>query len=191
MQPVIRKFYLLKNILAYCGYSLTSPFFLLFSAHKHCNSTATNSNSKNARSRIVVSLCGSVVLGTKEDESCTGRVWAVGFHHIMAHTRLARILKLMNRLFFKFPNFFRPQYRGPPVFQTQEKINWSAGLNKIFKNKGWGSNHDIIFKFSCLGTQYFGRSKSTSVCIFKNHYTCKHDHNGFLLIFLDRTANLA
>jgi len=26
---VIRKFYLLKNILAYCGYPPTSPFFLL------------------------------------------------------------------------------------------------------------------------------------------------------------------
>jgi hypothetical protein len=29
----------------------------------------------------------------------TGRVWAAGFHHIMAHSRLARGLKLMNRLF--------------------------------------------------------------------------------------------
>jgi hypothetical protein len=34
--------------------------------------------------------------GTKEDESSTGRVWAAGFHHVMA-----RVLKLMNRLIFK------------------------------------------------------------------------------------------
>jgi len=37
-----------KNILAYCGHSLTSLFFWLLSEHKHCDSAATNSNSKNA-----------------------------------------------------------------------------------------------------------------------------------------------
>jgi len=42
---------MLKNILAYCGYLLTSPFFLLLSEHKHCDNSATNSNSKNTRSR--------------------------------------------------------------------------------------------------------------------------------------------
>jgi len=46
---------MLKNILAYCGYS-TSPFFLLLSEHKHCDNMATNSNSKNARSKQVASL---------------------------------------------------------------------------------------------------------------------------------------
>jgi len=59
---------LLKNILAYCGYSLTSPFFLLLSEHKHCDNAATNLNSENARSRMVASLQGSVGTGTKEDE---------------------------------------------------------------------------------------------------------------------------
>jgi putative NADPH-quinone reductase len=63
-----RKFYLLKNILAYCGYSPTSPFFFLLSEHKHCDNTATNSNSENARSRMVAILRGSVGMGTKEDE---------------------------------------------------------------------------------------------------------------------------
>jgi hypothetical protein len=37
--------------------------------------------------------------GAKEDESSTGRVWAAGFHHIMAGSGLARVLKIMNRLF--------------------------------------------------------------------------------------------
>jgi hypothetical protein len=37
--------------------------------------------------------------GTKEDESSTGRVWAAGYHHVTACTRLAHILKLMNHLF--------------------------------------------------------------------------------------------
>jgi len=90
---------LVKKILAYYGYSLTSPFFLLLFEHKHCNNAATNSNSENARSRIVASLRGSVGMETKEDESSTGRVWAAGFHHVMARRRLALVLKLMNCLF--------------------------------------------------------------------------------------------
>jgi len=76
---------LLKNILAYCGYSLTSPFFLLLSEHKHCDNAATNSNSENARSRMAASLRGSVGMGTREDESSTGCIWAAGFHHVTAH----------------------------------------------------------------------------------------------------------
>jgi hypothetical protein len=44
-------------------------------------------------------LRGSVSTGANEDESSTGRVWAAGFHHVTAHSRLARILKLMNCLF--------------------------------------------------------------------------------------------
>ena len=60
---------------------------------------ATNSNSENARSRMTASLRGSVGTGTKEDESSTGRVWAAGFHHVTARSRLARVLKLIIRLF--------------------------------------------------------------------------------------------
>jgi hypothetical protein len=44
-------------------------------------------------------LRGSVSPGAKQDESSTGRVWAVGFHHVMALSLLALVLKLMNRLF--------------------------------------------------------------------------------------------
>jgi hypothetical protein len=90
---------LLKIILAYRGYSPTSPFFLLLSEHKHCANAATKSNSENAKSRMVVSLRGSVGTGTKEDESIIGRVWAAGFHHVTARSGLAQVLKLMNRLF--------------------------------------------------------------------------------------------
>jgi hypothetical protein len=43
-------------------------------------------------------LRGSVSTGAK-DESGIGRVWAVGFHHVTARSRLARVLKLINRLF--------------------------------------------------------------------------------------------
>ena len=93
------KILFVKNILAYCGYSPTFPFFLLLSAHKHCDNAATNSNSENARSRIVASLRGSVATGRKEDESSTGRVCAAGFHHVTACSGLGRVLELMKRLF--------------------------------------------------------------------------------------------
>jgi hypothetical protein len=56
-----------KNILAYCRYSPTSPFFFLHSEHKHCSNAATNWSSENARRRMVISLRGSVGAGTKED----------------------------------------------------------------------------------------------------------------------------
>jgi hypothetical protein len=42
-------------------------------------------------------LQGSVSTGTKEDESSTGHAWAAGFHHVMARSHLACILKLMNQ----------------------------------------------------------------------------------------------
>ena len=48
---------------------------------------------------MVASLRGSVGTGTKVDESSTGRFWAAGFHHVRARSCLARVLKLMNRLF--------------------------------------------------------------------------------------------
>jgi len=89
----------LKYILAYCGYSPNSLFFFLLSEHKHCNNAATNSNSENARSRMVASLLASVGMETKEDKSSSGCVWAAGFHHVMDRSHLAHVLKLMNHLF--------------------------------------------------------------------------------------------
>ena len=94
-----KKILFVKSILAYRGYSPTSPFFFLLSEHKHCDNAATNSNSENARSRMVANLRRSVGMGTKEDLSSTQRVWAAGFHHITARSRLARVFKLLNRLF--------------------------------------------------------------------------------------------
>ena len=91
-----KKIIFFLNILTYCGYSPTTPFFLFLSEHKHCNNAATNSNSENARSRLATSLRESVVTGTKEDESSIGRIWAAGFHHVTARSLLARVLKLMN-----------------------------------------------------------------------------------------------
>ena len=55
-------------------YSPTYPFFFLLSEHKYCDNAATNSNSENARSRMVASLRGSVGTGTNDDES--SKYWA-------------------------------------------------------------------------------------------------------------------
>jgi len=48
---------------------------------------------------MVASLQGSVGTGKREEELSTGRVWAAGFHHVLARSRLVRVLKLMNCLF--------------------------------------------------------------------------------------------
>jgi hypothetical protein len=44
-------------------------------------------------------LRGRVSTGAQEDESRTERVWAAGFHIFTARSRLAGVLKRMNRLF--------------------------------------------------------------------------------------------
>jgi hypothetical protein len=46
-------------------------------------------------------------MGTKEDESSIGRVWAAGFNRVLASSRLAHILKLINLLFLLFSKFFQ------------------------------------------------------------------------------------
>jgi len=61
---------------------------------------------------MAASLLGSVGTGTKEDELSTGRVWAAGFHHVTALSRLARVLKPMNSLFLQYSNYFRPRLTG-------------------------------------------------------------------------------
>jgi hypothetical protein len=60
---------------------------------------ATDVNSENGRNRMEASYVGKCVcVGTKEDESSTGRVWVPGFHHVRARSRLAGILKIINHL---------------------------------------------------------------------------------------------
>ena len=77
--PVIRKFYLLKSILAYCGYSPTSPVFFWFSGHKHCDNAATNFNSGNARSRMVTSLWEAWLRGQRKMSQVLGAFGLLDF----------------------------------------------------------------------------------------------------------------
>jgi len=67
---------------------------MLLSEHKHCNNAATNLNSENARSRMMASLWGNMGVVMNEVESSTGRIWAAGFRHVMACSRLAHVLRL-------------------------------------------------------------------------------------------------
>jgi hypothetical protein len=66
---------------------------------------------------------GSVSAGANEDESSTGRVWAAGFHHGTVRSRLTRVLKLINRLFLKFSNFF-----GSRLTADTESVDTGARL---------------------------------------------------------------
>jgi hypothetical protein len=95
-----KKILFVKKYLACCEYSPTSPFFLLFSEHKHCDNAATNSNSENAKRRMVASLRGRRRMGTKKDELSTERIWAAGFHHVTARSLLASVLKLNFTIFY-------------------------------------------------------------------------------------------
>ena len=63
---------------------------------------------------MVAILRGSVGTGTKVDESSTGGVWAAKFHHVRAHSHLARVLKLMIRLFIYLIFQFFFSGRGKP-----------------------------------------------------------------------------
>ena len=148
----------MKNILAYCGYSPTSPFFLLLSEHKHCDNTATNSNSENARSRMVASLRRSVGTGTKEDESSTGRVWAAGFHHVSPLWLGARFETCEPLSSLIFQTFFWPRptadnwnrgywsrgYEDPPVQSFQYKILWIHVMSYLFLCTDM---HPVYFSF--------------------------------------------
>ena len=68
---------------------------------------------------MVASLRGSVGTGTKEDKSSTGHVWAAGFHHVTACSRLAHfeMYELFISLIFQifFWAVVNRGYGGPPV----------------------------------------------------------------------------
>jgi hypothetical protein len=70
-------------------------------------------------------LWGSVSTGAKEDESIIGRIWAAGLHHVIAHSCLACILKLMNCLLFKFSNFFSGHVK---LWITETEHTKSVGM---------------------------------------------------------------
>ena len=59
-------------------------------------------------------------MGTKEDESSTGRVWAAEFHHVTAHSRLVHVFKLMNYLFLLIFQIFLGGRGQPRITETTD-----------------------------------------------------------------------
>ena len=105
-QTVIKKFYLLKNILAYCGYSPTSSFFLSFSENKHCDKAVTNCNSENARSRMVVNLRGAWVRGQRKMSQALGAFGLLDFAMLRPVLAWRAFWTLWTVYFFNFSMFF-------------------------------------------------------------------------------------
>ena len=99
--------FLLKNILAYYGYSPISPFLLLLSEHKHCDKAATNSNSENARSRIVASLRESWVRGERKMSQVMGAFGLLDSTMLRPVLAWRAFLNLLTVYLFNFPIFFR------------------------------------------------------------------------------------
>jgi hypothetical protein len=77
-------------------------------------------------------LWESMGMGTKEDESSIGRIWAAGFHHVMARSRLTRVLKLMNCLFLLFSNFLSGRSKLQ-ITETADTESTDTGHGCILK----------------------------------------------------------
>jgi hypothetical protein len=76
-------------------------------------------------------LWGRVSTGPEEDESSIGRVKAAGFHHVTARSCLARVLKVMNCLFFNFQFVFA---RGKPrITETADTESVVTGAQLYYK----------------------------------------------------------
>jgi hypothetical protein len=75
----------------------------------------------------------------KEDKSSTGHVWAAAFQHVMAHSCLARFLKLINCLFLKFSNFFsgRGKLRITETVDTESMDTGAHLYNQLSHVSGY------------------------------------------------------
>jgi hypothetical protein len=71
-------------------------------------------------------------MGTKEDESSTGRIWAAGFHHVTDHSCLAHVLKRPVYV-FNFPIPFFLGHGKPRITETTdtESVDTGARLYSI------------------------------------------------------------
>jgi hypothetical protein len=80
-------------------------------------------------------LWESVSTGAKEDESHTGRVWAAGFHHVTAHSRLAHVLKLYEPSTSLISTFFLC-WGKPQITETTdtESVDTEAHLYTVVVN---------------------------------------------------------
>jgi hypothetical protein len=90
--------------------------------------------------------------GAKEDESRTERIWAVGFHHVTARSRLAGVLELAKRL-FNFQLFLggRGEPRITEIVYT-ESVDTGHTCTSFLLNVGKRLSNDTA---SCRKTPTF------------------------------------
>jgi len=110
------------------------------SEHKHCNNAATNSNSENARSRMVERLRGSVVWVQRREMS-----QVLGAFGLLYFTTLRPVLawrtfwNLRTVYFFNFPYFFsgRGKTRITEIADTGVRLYIKVEPHDIFPLDWW------------------------------------------------------
>jgi hypothetical protein len=110
---------------------------------------------------MMASLQGNVRMGTKEDESSTWHVWAAGFHHVMAGSRLAHVLKITNCLLFNFHNFFSGHGKMR-ITETTDNESVDGGstcidlLTSALNGSKWSNPHFSLFILHPLKIKHSG-----------------------------------
>ena len=84
------------------------------------DNVATNSNSENARSRMVASLLGSVGTVTKKIDQVTGAFGPLDLAMLRPVLAWRAFLKLTNRLFLQLYKFFSGR-GNPQINETADK----------------------------------------------------------------------
>jgi hypothetical protein len=74
-----------------------------------------------------------VGVGTKEDESSTGRVWAAGFHHVTAPFSLGARCEICEPFISLIFNFFLPGRDKPWITETADIESVDTGARLYFK----------------------------------------------------------
>ena len=105
--PSHKKNVFVKKILAYSGYSPTSPFFLLLSEHKHCNNRATNSNSETLQAEWWQVCRGMWVRGQRMMTQVLGTYGQLDFTILRPVLTWRAFWKLQTIYFFNFHNRFQ------------------------------------------------------------------------------------
>ena len=112
-----------KNILAYCGYSPTSPFFLLLSKRKNCDNVAT-AVIRTARTLEAEwwQVCGEAwVRGQRKMSPVLGTFGLLDFTMLRPVLAWRAFWNLWTAYLFNFPIFFfraaaNRGYGSPPAY---------------------------------------------------------------------------
>ena len=107
LTSVIRKFCLLKNILAYCWYLPTSPFFLLLSEHKHCDNAQQIRTARKLEAEWWQVCREACVRGQRKMSQALGAFGLLDFTMLLPVLACRAFWNLWTVYFSNFPIFFR------------------------------------------------------------------------------------